>query len=75
MGLLLRAQHQLLPGRDPDTVDLTAEDVEEERKAEEAAKNRKKFGLPEIDPDSLPSTNLPKLMTFGFYIQRVLLCT
>lgn len=53
-----------LPGETPE-IDLTAEDVEEERQAEEAAKNRKKMGLPEVDPDSLPSASLYKFMYFG----------
>lgn len=53
-----------LPGEAPE-IDLTADDVEEERQAEEQAKNRRKMGLPEIDPDSLPSSSLFKFMYFG----------
>lgn len=66
--LNLKHAPQTLPGGVPaEEVDLTGDDVDEDKKLDEAAKKRKKLGLPEVDPDSLPSTNLPKFMTFGFH--------
>lgn len=38
----------------------------EEIKAKESAKRRKLAGLPEVDPDALPSTTVVKHMTLGF---------
>lgn len=52
----------LLGDQDPeqaDTVDLTVEKVNAD---ESAAKLRKKLGVPELDPDALPSSTIQKYL-------------
>lgn len=43
-----------------------AEDaIREEEAEDEQTKKRKQLGLPEFDPDAVPSSQLPKYMTLG----------
>ena len=45
---------------------MTSEDVEKKNEEETAAKNvaklRKQLGVPELDPDALPSTQTQKML-------------
>lgn len=55
-----------LPGCETQDSDDETIDAEEDRKNEEATKQRKKAGLPQITVDTLPSTVATKMMTLGF---------
>ena len=43
-------------------VDVSSGDEARDQAAQEAAKTRKRAGIPEVDPDALPSTVVPKIL-------------
>ena len=50
-----------LGGSDEDSMDVNEEDIEQDKKDENAKAHRKKAGLPVLELDALPSSICPKM--------------